>query len=101
MIRKNFITFLIVASFYVWWETRDLFSVYWFLVGVGLIAFVVSVVMDAGRAVNRGLARTELKLEQHNVTVEDYGQQPHADPTRPREDLPAVIELERQRRKGN
>jgi hypothetical protein len=97
--RKGITIALVLFLAWIAWNTRSISDVFWAAILIGMVYFVGSAILDAGRAVQKGLGRDVMTLEQHNVTIEDFGQ--HRDPTRPRaqEDYPALLELDRQTRR--
>jgi hypothetical protein len=61
---------------------------------VGISVFLLRTLFDFGKAVGKTLSREQYNFNQE--VHEHHTHERHPDPTRPREDYPAVIEIERQ-----
>ena len=61
---------------------------------IGISMLVLRTVFDFGKAVGNALSREQYNFKQE--VHEHHTHERHPDPTRPREDFPAVIEIERQ-----
>ena len=67
-------------------------EIYVTIMCIGIIMLVMRTIFDFGKAVGNALHRDQYNF---NLT-EQHTHERHPDPTRPREDFPAVIEIERQ-----
>jgi hypothetical protein len=68
-------------------------DVIWMLVGWGVTLFVWYAVSDAGKAIGRAMSREQYNLTQNRY---EFHESESDDPTRPNENLPAIIEIGRQ-----
>lgn len=99
---NNFILLVLACfSLYVL-STGGLSDFGWYWIMVGLALFVLNVFLGIGRDIGNALSREQTNYNLTQVNVED-----HRDPTRPTgrklsesEDLPAIIEIDRQHRKA-
>jgi hypothetical protein len=67
-------------------------DVFWLLIGWGITLFVWFAVADAGRALGRAMSREQYNLTQNKYEIHESESD---DPTRPNENLPAIIEVGR------
>jgi hypothetical protein len=70
--------------------TGDFGGAFWVLVGWGITLFVWQAVVDAAKQVTGSFPR-----EQYNLTQNKYEISESDDPTKPNENIPAVIEIGR------
>jgi hypothetical protein len=68
----------------------DWHALFWEWVAVGLLLYVWQACCDAGRAIANAIPR-----EQYNLTQNRYDLTESDDPTRPNENIPAIIEIGR------